>query len=172
MIPWLTVEQVWLESEITWHGNLPCRYELGWHRTEVAEVIAIGQKSRSGFLNNNYFLEYEMWRCWVIVRDGKLGWTAIVIVVTLMNITAAGEDSWPGHEGILTGKLVRLVRHEDMLVMSVCHHDVYLKSHDMNKIARSWDGDCYQRCDIEKIIIFGEFCQRSLLGMKKSIAFK
>lgn len=29
----------------------------------------------------------------VIVRDGKLGWTAIVIVVTVMDITAAGEDS-------------------------------------------------------------------------------
>lgn len=52
-----------------------------------------------------------MWRCWVIGRDGKLGWTAIVIVVTLMNITAASEDqvmkecllgSWFGWYGMKT----------------------------------------------------------------------
>lgn len=28
-----------------------------------------------------------MWRCWDIARDGKLWWTAIVIVVTVMDIT-------------------------------------------------------------------------------------
>jgi hypothetical protein len=53
----------------------------------------------------------------VIVRDGKLGWTAIVIVVTLMNITADGEDQVM--KECLLGSWVRLVRNEDMLVMSV-----------------------------------------------------
>lgn len=28
-----------------------------------------------------------------VAHDGKQGWTAIVIVVTVMDITAAGEDS-------------------------------------------------------------------------------
>lgn len=44
MKTWFAKDQVWLESEIPWHGNRSRRYELGWHRTEmkVREVNAIG----------------------------------------------------------------------------------------------------------------------------------
>lgn len=85
-------------------------------------------------------------KIWGDVSDGNMGWTAIVIVVTLMNITAAGEDSCPGHDSWIMHDLQWRNAYLEVGLnrdgMKTCWwRAVWIWNHmTWIKISRSWDG--------------------------------